>query len=98
MFAKADIVVQVLCYGSNDITGDADLALLKRGQILAGFLRPLGAAEVLQKLAATGVSSFAVELMPRTTRAQSMDALSSMGAICGYRAVLLAADALPKPT
>ena len=96
VFAKADIIVQVLCYGSNDATGEADLPLLRRGQILAGFLRPLGAVEVLQKLAATGVSSFAVELMPRTTRAQSMDALSSMGTICGYKAVLLAADALPR--
>jgi len=96
VFAKADIIVQVLCYGSNDVTGEADLALLKHGQILAGFLRPLGTAEVLQKLAATGVTSFAVELMPRTTRAQSMDALSSMGTICGYKAVVLAADALPR--
>jgi len=96
VFAAADIIVQVLCYGSNDVTGEADLALLKNGQILAGFLRPLGTAEVLQKLAATGVTSFAVELMPRTTRAQSMDALSSMGTICGYKAVVLAADALPR--
>jgi len=96
VFAAGDIIVQVLCYGSNDVTGEADLALLKNGQILAGFLRPLGTAEVLQKLAATGVTSFAVELMPRTTRAQSMDALSSMGTICGYKAVVLAADALPR--
>jgi NAD(P) transhydrogenase subunit alpha len=96
VFAQADLIVQVLAYGSNDLTGEADLRLLRRGQILIGFLRPLSSAEVLQKLAATGVTSFAVELMPRTTRAQSMDALSSMGTICGYKAVLLAADALPR--
>ena len=96
VFATADLIVQVLCYGSNDLTGEADLPLLRRGQILVGFLRPLGSPDVLKKLAATGVTSFAVELMPRTTRAQGMDALSSMGTICGYKAVLLAADASPR--
>src|SRR5690349_14640887 len=88
VFAAADVVVQVLCYGSNDVTGKADLPLLRRGQVLIGFLRPLGSAEVLQQIADTGVTSFAVELVPRITRAQSMDALSSMGTICGYKAVL----------
>ncbi len=96
VFGQADIIVQVLCYGSNDKTGKADLALMRRGKILIGFLRPLGTAEVLGEIAHTGVTSFAVELMPRTTRAQSMDALSSMGTICGYKAVLIAADTLPK--
>ena len=96
VFAAADIVVQVLCYGSNDVTGKADLPLLRRDQVLIGFLRPLGSLEVIQQIAATGVTSFAVELMPRTTRAQSMDALSSMGTICGYKAVLIAADTLPR--
>jgi H+-translocating NAD(P) transhydrogenase subunit alpha len=92
VFSTAEIVVQVLCYGSNDLTGKADLPLLRRGQILIGFLRPLGSVEVLQQVAATGVTAFAVELMPRTTRAQSMDALSSMATICGYKAVIVAAD------
>lgn len=96
VFAQSDIIVQVLCYGSNDVTGKADLPLMRRGQALIGFLRPLGSVEVLQEIAATGVASYAVELMPRTTRAQSMDALSSMGTICGYKAVLLAAATLPK--
>jgi NAD(P) transhydrogenase subunit alpha len=96
VFSAADIIVQVLAYGSNDITGKADLALLRRDQLLIGFLRPMGSAEVAQELAATGVTSFSVELMPRTTRAQSMDALSSMGTICGYKAVLLAAETSPK--
>jgi len=96
IFGTADIVVQVLCYGSNDVTGAADLPLMRRGQVLIGFLRPLGSKEVIQQIAETGVSSLSVELMPRTTRAQSMDALSSMGTICGYKAVLVAADTLPK--
>ena len=96
VFAAAEIVVQVLCHGSNDRTGKADLPLLRRGQILVGFLRPLGTLETLKEVAATGATSFAVELMPRTTRAQSMDALSSMGTICGYKAVVLAADTLPR--
>jgi H+-translocating NAD(P) transhydrogenase subunit alpha len=96
VFANADIIVQVLCYGSNDVTGKADLPLLRRGQVLIGFLRPLGSAEMIQQIAQTGATSFSVELVPRTTRAQSMDALSSMGTICGYKAVLLSADALPR--
>ena len=96
VFSQADIIVQVLCYGSNDVTGKADVPLLRRGQVLIGFLRPLGTAGVLEQIAQTGVISFSVELMPRTTRAQSMDALSSMGTICGYKAVLMAADTLPR--
>jgi NAD(P) transhydrogenase subunit alpha len=96
VFRTADIVVQALGYGSNDKTGKADLPLFRRDQVLIGFLRPLGSRETVEEIAATGVISFSVELMPRTTRAQSMDALSSMGTICGYKAVLLAADELPR--
>ncbi|MGH9453662.1 MAG: NAD(P)(+) transhydrogenase (Re/Si-specific) subunit alpha, partial [Terriglobia bacterium] len=96
VFRTADVIVQVLCYGSNDRTGRADLPLFRRDQILIGFLRPLGSLEVIQELASTGVTAFAVELMPRTTRAQAMDALSSMATACGYKAVVLAADTLPR--
>jgi proton-translocating NAD(P)+ transhydrogenase subunit alpha len=96
VFAQAEIITQVLCHGANDKTGQADLPMLRSGQILVGFLRPLGSLQILQELAATGVSSFAVELMPRTTRAQSMDALSSMATMSGYKAVILAADTLPR--
>jgi proton-translocating NAD(P)+ transhydrogenase subunit alpha len=92
VFGTADIVAQVLCYGSNDVTGKADLPLMRKGQTLIGFLRPLGSADAVQQIAQAGVTAFSVELMPRTTRAQSMDALSSMGTICGYKAVLLAAE------
>jgi proton-translocating NAD(P)+ transhydrogenase subunit alpha len=96
VFTAADIVLQVLCHGSNDVTGKDDLPLLRAGQLLVGFLRPLGSVEVIQQIASTGATSFAVELIPRTTRAQSMDALSSMATICGYKAVLIAADTLPR--
>ena len=96
VFRAADVVAQVLCYGSDDKAGAADLPLLRRGQILVGFLRPLGSLDTLKEIAATGVTSFSVELMPRTTRAQSMDALSSMATICGYKAVVLAGDTLPR--
>jgi NAD(P) transhydrogenase subunit alpha len=96
VFRSADIVVQVLCHGSNDKTGKADLPLLRRGQVLIGFLRPQGSLATVKEVAATGVTSFSIELMPRTTRAQSMDALSSMATICGYKSVLIAADVLPR--
>jgi NAD(P) transhydrogenase subunit alpha len=96
VFATADVIVQVLCYGANDKTGKADIPLMRRDQVLIGFLRPLGSKEIVQEIAATGVAAFSVELMPRTTRAQSMDALSSMANISGYKSVLIAADHLPK--
>src|SRR5438270_9835354 len=92
VFRAADIVVQILCYGSNDKTGKADVPLFRSGQVLVGFLRPLGSIETIKEIASKGVTSFSVELMPRTTRAQSMDVLSSMATICGYKAVVLAAD------
>jgi NAD(P) transhydrogenase subunit alpha len=96
VFASSDIIVQVLCYGSNDVTGQADLKLMRSGQVLIGFLRPFGSAEIMQQIASAGVSAYSVEFMPRTTRAQSMDALSSMGTICGYKAALLAAETSPR--
>src|SRR6202521_2723339 len=96
VFRAADIVVQVLCYGSNDKTGKEDVPLYPRGQALIGFLRPLGSIETIREIASKGVFSFSVELMPRSTRAQSMDVLSSMATICGYKAVVLAADTSPR--
>lgn len=96
VFRRADIIVQVLCYGSNDITGEADLPLLRREQVVLGFLRPLGSLDVISQIAKTGITSFAEELMPRSTRAQGMDALSSMATICGYKAVIIAAGTLPR--
>jgi len=96
IFGKSDIIVQVRSLGANPDAGRADLSLLRSGQILIGFGEPLTAAREIPDLARTGVSYFAMELMPRITRAQSMDALSSMATIAGYRAVLLAATTLPK--
>jgi H+-translocating NAD(P) transhydrogenase subunit alpha len=104
VFAQAEIIVQVLGHGANDKNGESDLRLMRRGQALVGFLRPLGTpgkdgkadASRLQEIAQTGATCFAVELMPRTTRAQSMDALSSMASIAGYKAVLEVANALPR--
>ena len=96
VFVQADMIVQVLSHGANDKNGAQDLPLLRRGQILIGFLRPLASAETVRQVAQTGATAFAVELMPRTTRAQSMDALSSMASIAGYKAVIAVADALPR--
>jgi len=96
VFAQADIIVQVLSHGANDNNGANDLPLLRRGQVLIGFLRPLASAETVRQVAQTGATAFAMELMPRTTRAQSMDALSSMASIAGYKAVIQVADALPR--
>lgn len=96
VFAQSDIIVQVLCHGANDKTGASDLSLMRPGQVLLGFLRPLGSPDSVQQVAKTGVSSYAVELIPRTTRAQSMDALSSMASIAGYKAVTVVADELPR--
>jgi NAD(P) transhydrogenase subunit alpha len=96
IFRTADIIVQVLSPGANDKTGAADLAMFRPGQIVIGFFRPMNSAEVLKSVAERGVTSFSVELIPRTTRAQSMDALSSMATVAGYKAVLIAADIVPK--
>ncbi|HKT51819.1 MAG TPA: Re/Si-specific NAD(P)(+) transhydrogenase subunit alpha [Candidatus Angelobacter sp.] len=96
VFSQSDIIVQVLCHGANDKNGTGDLSLMRKGQVLIGFLRPLGSPDSVQQVAKTGVSAYAVELMPRTTRAQSMDALSSMASIAGYKAVTVVADELPR--
>jgi NAD(P) transhydrogenase subunit alpha len=69
---------------------------LRAGQVVIGFADPLGSPRVIQDVASTGITLFSMELMPRITRAQSMDALSSMATIAGYKGVLLAADTLPR--
>jgi NAD(P) transhydrogenase subunit alpha len=96
VFAGADIVTQILCYGANDKTGQDDVPLYRRDQILVGFLRPFGEKAVVEEVAKSGVTSFSIELMPRTTRAQSMDALSSLATVAGYKAVIMAADIHPR--
>lgn len=96
VFDVAEIIVQVLCHGSNDSTGRDDLVHMRPEHLLVGFLRPLGSIETIREVADRGVTSFAVELMPRTTRAQSMDALTSMATIAGYKSVVIGADRLPR--
>jgi NAD(P) transhydrogenase subunit alpha len=76
--------------------GRLDPASLRAGQVVVGLLDPLGAPEAMRTLAERGVIAFALELLPRISRAQPMDALTSMATVAGYRAVLLAAGALDK--
>jgi H+-translocating NAD(P) transhydrogenase subunit alpha len=73
-----------------------EIARLGRGSVLIGFLAPLTAADTVRGLAEAGVTSFAMEAIPRITRAQSMDALSSQATVAGYRAALIAAQELPR--
>jgi len=89
LFKSSDIILQVRSI-------PADTGMLRRGQSVIGFADPLGAPDAIREIAATGVTLFSMELMPRITRAQSMDALSSMATIAGYKGVLLAASALPR--
>jgi NAD(P) transhydrogenase subunit alpha len=96
VFKESDIVAQVRCLGANPDAGRSDIPLIRPGQAFIGFGEPLTALNEASDLAAAGASVFALELMPRITRAQSMDALSSMATVSGYRAVLLGAMHLPK--
>jgi NAD(P) transhydrogenase subunit alpha len=83
----ADVVLQVRA---------GDFGLMRQGQIVIGMADPLGSPETVRDVAAAGATAFALELIPRITRAQSMDVLSSMATIAGYKAVLLAAETLPR--
>jgi NAD(P) transhydrogenase subunit alpha len=96
VFQQADVIAQVRCLGANPDAGRSDLPLIRPRQVLVGFNEPLTALKEDQDLAATGASVFALELMPRITRAQTMDALSSMATVSGYRAALLGAVHLAK--
>jgi NAD(P) transhydrogenase subunit alpha len=93
---EADAILQVRSAGANPEAGRADLDRLREGQVVIGMCDPLGSPEAARELAERGVTLFALELLPRITRAQSMDVLSSMATVAGYQAVLLAAARLPK--
>lgn len=95
IFSSSDIILQVLGGGTNLNTAN-EIDKFHPGQVLIGFLDPLSDPKIIQEIAKRGVIAFALELLPRISRAQSMDALSSMGTIAGYKAVLLAAESLPK--
>ena len=90
LMASADVIPVVNCPDSSD------LGLLKPGAVIIGFLRPLDAPLPLQPAIERGATLFAVELVPRITRAQAMDALSSMATVGGYKAAILAAARLPR--
>jgi NAD(P) transhydrogenase subunit alpha len=96
VFARADVILQVRSYGSNLDAGSVDLTSLRDGQAVIGLADPLSAPHAVEAVARTGATAFSMEMMPRITRAQSMDSLSSMATIAGYKAVLLAASRLPK--
>jgi NAD(P) transhydrogenase subunit alpha len=89
LFSQSDVLLQVRAI-------PADLEALRPGQVVIGFADPLGSPDDVRRLSSRGVTAFSMELMPRITRAQSMDALSSMATIAGYKGVLLAADHLPR--
>jgi NAD(P) transhydrogenase subunit alpha len=87
---QADVVAKVVA------PTPEELGRLKPGSVLIGFLSPLGNPDGVRAIAQTGVSAFAMESIPRISRAQSMDALSSQATVSGYRAVLTAADEMPR--
>lgn len=95
-FASGEVLFQVRAAGANPQAGKADLAAYRAGQVVIAMCDPLGRPEAVAELAARGVTLFALELVPRITRAQSMDVLSSMATVAGYRAVLAAAIHLPR--
>lgn len=90
VFARAGVIVQVR------VAGAADAQLLRREHVVVGMADPLGDPEGIRAFAATGAALLALELVPRITRAQSMDVLSSMATVAGYKAVLMAANQLPR--
>ena len=92
----ADLLLMVRTPGANPAEGQADLDRLSGRHTLVGTADPLGNPQVAQQLAERGTTLFALEMLPRITRAQSMDVLSSMATIAGYKAVLLGAEHLPK--
>ncbi|MCB1161239.1 MAG: Re/Si-specific NAD(P)(+) transhydrogenase subunit alpha [Candidatus Krumholzibacteriia bacterium] len=96
LFAQADVIVQVRSLGANPEAGESDLPLLRKDQVLVGMSDPLGNPQAAAKIAATGATHFSLELIPRITRGQAMDVLSSMATVAGYRAVILAAERLPR--
>jgi NAD(P) transhydrogenase subunit alpha len=93
---QADVLALVRTLGANPGHGEIDLPSLRPGQVVIGFAEPLTAATAARAIAERGAVLVAMELVPRITRAQSMDALSSMATIVGYKAVLLAATTLPR--
>ena len=95
VWGEADVVLKVRPPQHRE-DGRHEVDLLRHGGTIISFLNPLGEPEVIQRLADRKVTAFSMEMIPRTTRAQSMDALSSQASLAGYKATLIAAAALPK--
>ena len=91
IFSKADIILQVQTAGSNLENGDQDLDSIAEGKLLIGMMDPLANPKFASELAGRKITGLALELIPRITRAQAMDVLSSMAMLAGYKAVLIAA-------
>lgn len=96
IFEAADILLQVQSFGSNTENAEQDLKRLRSGQLVIGMMDPLANPQAAKQVADTGATGIALELVPRISRAQSMDVLSSMATLAGYRAVLLGAEAAPR--
>jgi len=96
LFGGADVILQVHAFGANPVASRADNDLFRAGQVVIGLCNPLGAPEPIREAARLGITLFSLELLPRISRAQSMDVLSSMSTVAGYKAVLLAAAELPR--
>ena len=96
VFKQSDVILQVRGLGYNPVEGKADLKHYRGGQTVIAFFDPLFDPQSVQKIAEKKVTAFSMEMIPRITRAQSMDALSSMATVAGYKAVLLGAEALPR--
>ncbi len=96
VFSTADVILQVRALGANPEGWQADIELLRPEQAFIAVMDPLSVPEPVQAAAARRVKAFALDLVPRITRAQAMDVLSSQANLAGYKAVLLGADALPK--
>ncbi|MDA9014971.1 Re/Si-specific NAD(P)(+) transhydrogenase subunit alpha [Porticoccaceae bacterium] len=96
LFAGADIILQVQSFGSNTENAEQDLKRLKPKQLVIGMMDPLAQPQAASQLAKTGATGIALEMVPRISRAQSMDVLSSMATLAGYRSVLLGAEAAPR--
>lgn len=96
LFKAADILLQVQSFGSNTENYQQDLEMLRPDQLVIGMMDPLASPQAAQQVASTGATAIALELVPRISRAQSMDVLSSMATLAGYRSVLLGAEAAPR--
>ena len=96
LYGEAEAVLKVHRPARGDSTESNEAGLLRNGAVLIAFMRPGSDTPLLEQLATQNVTAFAMELVPRISRAQSMDALSSQATIAGYKAVLIAANALPK--